>query len=68
MSKIKSYTKRIILAQIRKDLSFELILDIIKEKKYILLSHILNLKNTDKNISEINISMESLDNILSSFI
>ena len=68
VSKIKSYTKRIILAQIRKDLSFELILDIIKEKKYILLSHILNLKNTDKNISEINISMESLDNILSSFI
>ena len=68
VNKIKSYTKRIILAQIRKDLSFELILDIIKEKKYILLSDILNLKNTDNNISEINISMETLDNILSSFI
>ena len=68
VNKIKSYTKRIILAQIRKDLSFELILDIIKEKKYILLSHILNLKNNDNNISEINISMETLDNILSSFI
>ena len=68
VNKIKSYIKRIILTQIRKDLSFELILDIIKEKKYILLSHILNLKNTDDNISEINISIESLDNILSSFI
>ena len=59
------------MAEIRKDLSFELILNIIQEKKDILFSDILNIKNNDKNISEITeiiISMESLENILSSFI
>ena len=68
IKKIKSYTKSIILVEIRKDLSFELILKIIQEKKHILFSDILNIKNNDKNISEIIISMESLENILSSFI
>ena len=68
IKKIKSNTKSIILTEIRKDLSFELILNILQERKYILFSDILNIKNTDKNISEIIISMESLENILSSFI
>ena len=67
IKKIKSNTKSIILAEIRKDLSFELILNIIQERKHILFSDILNIKNNDKNISEIIISMESLENILSSF-
>ena len=68
IKKIKSNTKSIILVEIRKDLSFELILNIIQEKKNLLFSDILNIKNTDKNISEIIISMESLENIMSSFI
>ena len=67
VNKIKSNTKSITLIQIRKDLSFELMLNIIQERKYILFSDILNMKNTDNNISEIIISMESLDNILTSF-
>jgi len=68
IKKIKPNKKSIILAEIRKDLSFELILNIMQEKKHILFSDILNIKNNDKNISEIIISMESLENILSSFI
>ena len=68
VNKIKSNTKTIILAEIRKDLSFELILNIIQVKKHLLLSDILNMKNIDDKISEINISMDSLDNILTSFI
>ena len=68
VNKIKPNTKSIILDKIKKDLSFELILNIINERKYILFSDILNLKNNDKNISEIIISMESLENILTSFI
>ena len=58
IKKIKSNTKSIILVEIKKDLSFELILNIIQEKKNLLFSDILNIKNTDKNISEIIISME----------
>ena len=68
VNKIKPNTKSIILDKIKKDLSFELILNIINERKYILFSDILNMKNNDKNISEIIISMESLENILTSFI
>ena len=68
VNKIKSNTKNIILAEIRKDLSFELILNIIQVKKHLLLSDILNMKNIDDKISEINISMDSLDNTLTSFI
>ena len=68
VNKIKSNTKNIILAEIRKDLSFELILNIIQDKKHLLLSDILNMKNIDDKISEINISMDSLDNTLTSFI
>ena len=68
VNKIKSNTKTIILAEIRKDLSFELILNIIQVKKHLLLSDILNMKNIDDKISEINISMDSLDNTLTSFI
>ena len=68
VKKIKSNTKSIRLLQIRKDLSIELILNIIKGRKYILFSDILNMKNNNNNISEINISIESLDKILTSFV
>ena len=66
--KLKSNTKSINLIKIRKDLSFELILKIIQERKSILFSDILNMKNYDNKISEIIISLESLDNIMESFI
>ena len=67
IKKIKPNVKSIILDEIRKDLSFELILNIIQERKYKLFNDILNYKNNDKNISEIIISLESLENILTSF-
>ena len=67
VSRIKSNTKRISLAQIQKDLSFELVVNIINERKHALFSDILNMKNTDNIISEMIISMESLENILTSF-
>ena len=67
VSRIKSNTKRIALAQIQKDLSFEFVVNIINERKHALFSDILNMKNTDNNISEMIISMESLENILTSF-
>ena len=66
--KIQSSTKRIILIEIGKDLSFNLVLNIDQNKKQILFSEILSMKNIDKKISEMNISMESLENILTSFI
>jgi len=68
VNKIKYNTKKIILIQIGKDFSLELMLNIMQERKYILFSDILNMRNSDNNISEIIISMESLDNILTSFI
>ena len=67
IKKIKTNTKSITLVEIRKDLSFEMILNIIHERKNLLFSDILNIKNNDKDISEVIISMESLENILSLF-
>jgi len=52
--KLKSNIKSINLIKIRKDLSFELILKIIQERIFILFSDILNMKNYDNKISEIN--------------
>ena len=67
IKKIKTNTKSITLVEIRKDLSFEMILNIIHERKYLLFSDILNIKNNDEDISEVIISIESLENILSLF-
>lgn len=47
-------------------MSFELGLEIIKEKQKDLFIEILNLKNINKQISELSITMESLENILTS--
>ena len=66
IEKIKNKTNRIYLEEIRKDVSFELFISIIKEKQKDLFCEILNLKNKDKTIAEINISMQSLENILTS--
>ena len=66
-NKLKDFSKIIILVEIGKDLSFKLILSIIQEKKCDLFSEILIMKNKNKYISELIISMESLENILTSF-
>ena len=64
--RINTNTKRITLVEIGKDLSFELILNINQNKKQTLFTEVLNMKNTDNKISEMIISMESLENILTS--
>ena len=67
ISKINKYTKRITLIEIGKDLSFELIINVKDQEKQFLFTEVLNMKNTDNKISEMIISMESLENILTSF-
>ena len=67
INKIKPNTSKITLVQIGKDLSFELILNILEKRKKFLFIDILSMKNTNKQISEMIISMESLENILTSF-
>ena len=66
VGKIKDKTKKIMINEIGKDMSFELVIEIIKEKQKELFSEILNMKNIDKEISEMSISMQSLENILTS--
>ena len=63
---IKNMTNKIVISEIGKDMSFELIIEIIKEKQKELFTEILNMKNINKEIDEINISMQSLENILTS--
>ena len=64
--KIKDKTQKITLMFIGKDLSFELVISIIKERQKELFSEILNMKNVDNTIAEMSISMQSLENILTS--
>ena len=64
---IKMYTNRIRLNKIAQDFSFELTIQIKQEQKKNLFTNILNLKNNNENITEMIISMESLENILTSF-
>ena len=66
VEKINNKTQKIILSLIGKDFSFELILSIIKERQKELFIEILNMKNVDNTIAEMNISMQSLENILTS--
>ena len=61
---IKDMTKKIVINEIGKDMSFELIIEINKEKQKELFIEILNMKNINKEIDEINITMQSLENIL----
>ena len=55
---------KIKLSKIGKDFSFRLIIRVLKDKQSELFSNILNMKNINENISETNISLESLENIL----
>ena len=66
VQKIKDKTKKISLYIICKDYSFDLVIQIIEEKKKELFTDILNMKNEDKSIEEMSISMQSLENILTS--
>ena len=50
--------------EIGKDYSFELNIIVKKEKQGVLFHEILNMKRTNEIINEININMESLENIL----
>ena len=61
---IKNMTNKIVISEIGKDMSFELIIEINKEKQKELFIEILNMKNINKEIDEINITMQSLENIL----
>ena len=64
VKKIKNKTKQISLNFIGQDFSFELIVQIIKEQKKDLFCELLNLKNNDKSIDELTITLQSLENIL----
>ena len=63
---IKDKTERIYIEFIGKDFSFNFVISINKEKRSELFSSILNMKNTDKPISEISIKLPSLENVLTS--
>ena len=67
INKIKEYTKKIELNQIKKDFSFEFLIEIIPDKKQFLYSEMLNMKNNNPNISEIFINLPPLEDILTSF-
>jgi len=54
----------ITLSNINKDISFDFNVKIIKERKKILFTKLINLKKENKNISQVDISKESLENIL----
>ena len=64
ISLIRDKCTDIELQKINKDLSFEFKIHVNKEKQSELFIQILDMKNTNKLLSEINISMESLENIL----
>ena len=66
VQRIKDKTEKISMSLIGKDFSFELIIQLIKERQKDLFSEVLNMKNQDKAIAEMSISMQSLENILTS--
>ena len=67
INKINEYNKKISLIEIGKDLSFKLIVKASPEMKANFFTEILTMKKKHKEISEMIISMESLENILTSF-
>ena len=64
VSLIKDKCVEISLLRLNNDFSFELNMKIIKEKQSALFTQVLDMKNTNNLLSEISISMESLENIL----
>ena len=61
---IKDKCSEVSLIKINKDYSFEFNMHIIKEKQSELFIQVLSMKNVNNLLSEISISMESLENIL----
>ena len=66
VEKIENKTDKISLYLIGQDFSFELVIQMNKEMKKELFSDILSMKNNDESIDELTISMQSLENILTS--
>ena len=66
VQKIKDKTQKISISLLGRDLSFELVINIIKERQKDLFTEVLNMKNTDNTIGEMSIAMQSLENILTS--
>ena len=64
--KIRDKLKKISLYLIGRDYSFELVIIVIDERKKDLFCDILTMKNTNETIDELTISMQSLENILTS--
>ena len=64
INSIKDKCKEIYLQKINKDFSFEFNIKIIKESQADLFIQLLEMKNTNNLLSEISISMESLENVL----
>ena len=52
------------ISNINKDSSFDFNIKVINDKKKILFTKLINLKKENKNISQVDISKESLENIL----
>ena len=61
---IKDKCINIVFQKLNKDFSFEFSFNVLKEKQSDLFIQVLEMKNTNDLISEISISMESLENIL----
>ena len=61
---IKQNCSELTLQKINKDFSFEFNIQVLKEKQSELFIQVLNMKKQNNLLSEINISMESLENIL----
>ena len=61
---IKDKCDNITVIEIGKDLSFDLKIHVKKDKQGLLFAQILNMKSSNELISEININMEPLENIL----
>ena len=61
---IKDKCSELTLIKINKDFSFEFNIHVIKEKQSELFIQVLDMKNVNELLSEISISMESLENIL----
>jgi len=64
MKLFKSNCSDFEIRTINKDLSFDFNIKPINEKKKILFTKLISLKKENKNISQVDISMESLENIL----
>ena len=61
---IKDKCSLIVFQRLNKDLSFDFNIKVLKEKQSELFIQVLEMKNVNNLISEISISMESLENIL----